>query len=347
MMKFEDNLIINGNELTRKYVESLNYEEREALVDPILKEFREIGFVYPNNEERVRKEYERLLNKKIDVNETEVYNNSSVGTYICKYFCKSFFKGTEMNKGKKAPNMVDLFQNDDVLRKVIRNRLGLDWYKQRGEDDIEAFPISPRQVCFQGFRSKRIVNALSLFKPEIAKFIYEKYSDKNDLVYDYSAGFGGRILGAMSCGRKYIGVDPLTADEVGDMIRFFDWKNCLVIKGCSEDVRLAENSVDLAFSSPPYYNKEVFSDDITQAYNQGQKYFYEVYWTKTLENIKYMLKPGKIFALNIKGFQMMRLLAERKFEYVEEIGMKTVRSHLTKKKGIEKFEYIYIFRNNK
>ena len=344
MSVFESNLVINGKELTRKYVESLNYEEREALIEPIFKEFRKLGFVYPDNVKRVEKDYRRLCDLKMDLSKKELFNNTSVGTYICKYFCKSFFRGTEMKKGKKTPDMIELFHNDDVLRRIIRNRLGLEWYKQKHENDIEAFCISPRQIV-QGMRSSRTVSSLTIFKPEIARHVYEKYSNEGDLIYDYSAGYGGRMLGANVCNRRYIGVDPLTIPELLEMREFFDMKGCSLIHGCSEDIVLKENSIDLSFSSPPYFNQEAFSDSKTQAYAQGEGYFYNVYWKKTLDNIKIALKPNHIFALNVKNHPRMLKMAGDRFTLKDQIGLRTVRSHLNKKSGVEKLEYIYIFEN--
>ena len=341
-MKFEENFIINGKELTRNYIESLNDIDRNSLVKPILNELRKVGFVFPSDTKKVIKEYKRLCELKVDTNSNEVFNNSSIGTYICRYFCKSFFKGTEKRGDKVSPNMIDLFNDDVALEKVIRNRLGLDWYKLHGEDDIEAFCISPRQIV-QGFRSSRAVISLSMFKPEIAKFIYEKYSNEGDIVYDYSMGFGGRLLGAMSSNRRYVGVDPLTANELGDMKKFFSWNNCLLVNGCSENFVLGKNSIDLAFSSPPYFDQEIFSIRETQAYNKGEDFFYNIYWSKTLENIYNMLKPNKIFALNVKNCPRMVEMVTQ-FELIDKIGMRTVRSHLNKKAGVEKMEYIYVFR---
>lgn len=343
---FENNLVIEGKELTKKYIESLNYEEREALIDPILNELRRIGFIYPNDERKVRKEYNRLCNAKIDTRKSEVFNNSNVGTYICKYFCKSFFKTSEMRRGEKTPDMVDLFNNDEVLKEVIRNRLGLKWYKQKGENDVEAFCISPRQIV-QGFRSGRLVLPTSLFKPDIARFIYEKYTKQNDIVYDYSMGFGGRLLGAMASKRYYIGVDPLTCPELKEMADFFKWENYEIYDKCSEDFTLPENSVDLAFSSPPYYNQEAYDVSERQAYIKGEDYFYNIYWKNTLKNIKSMLKPNKIFAVNVKNFPKMLDMAKEVFEFKEKIELRTIRSHLTKTAGTEKIEGIYIFSNEK
>lgn len=339
MSKFEEEIIINGNQLTKKYVQSLNKEQREELILPIFNYFRSRGFIYPDNEDKLWSEYKRICNYKCDLDNKEIFNNDSTGTYICKYFCKSFYNGTE--KGKK--DIIELFNDDECLKKVIRNRLGLDWYQLHGEDDREAFTISNRQLV-QGMRSSRKVSMITIFKPVAAKYIYEKYSMPDDLVYDYSAGFGGRLLGAASCGRRYIGVDPLTSSELRNMIKYFRLNDCNVITDVSENFRMNGESVDLTFSSPPYYDQEVYSSDLSQAYNKGENYFYNTYWAKTLDNCHYMLKPGKIFALNVKNYPKMLDMACDKFKLIDEIYLRTVRSHLNKKAGTEKMESIYIFR---
>jgi hypothetical protein len=123
-----------------------------------------------------------------------------------------------------------------------------------------------------------------------------------------------------------------------------------LIKSGSENYVGEENSIDLYWSSPPYYNQEVYSDDDSQAYNNGEDYFYNVYWEKTLENIKFMLKPDKWFGLNIKNYPRMLEMAKLKFgEPIEFVELRTQKSHLNKKtSGInEKFEYIYMFKNIK
>lgn len=336
---FNEEIIINGNKLTRKYIESLNKEERILLIEPIFQYFRKQGFIYPDDVDKLNYEWERLKKIEIDKSANELFNNDNIGTFICKYFCKSFYTSTEPNK----KNMVELFNDDDVLKSLIQNRLGIDWYKQKGEYDVESFPISFRQII-QGFRSSRKVPMISIFKPKIAKFIYEKYSNENDVVYDYSAGFGGRMLGAVSCNRNYIGVDPLTIPELEEMKKYFKF-NCQLINDVSEEIKLEKESIDLAFSSPPYYNQEKYSDDLTQAYNNGEDYFYNTYWKRTLENINYMLKPGKYFIVNVKNVPKMVDMAKEIFTYKEEVLLRTVRSHLNKKgkDDAQKYESIYVF----
>lgn len=333
---------INGVKITDEYVSSLNKEQRQQLIEPLFYYFREQGWLYPDyTEERLNKEYENLVNYKIDISLNELNNNNSVATRLCKYFCKSFYSSCE---GGSKP-IVSLWQDDEIFKKLIRNRLGLHCYEQ---DPNYTFNINHRAMI-EGFRDSRIGSIASIFKPNIAKYICEKYSQPGDLVGDYSCGFGGRLLGAMSCGRKYIGTDPLTVPELQDMVKFFNFKDCTLIKSGSEDYRGEENSVDLYWSSPPYFMQEIYSYDQSQCYIKGEKYFYETYWKKTLENVKYMLKPGKWFGLNIKYDHKMMDMAKAMFgDVIEQVALTISKAPTTIQNGIKtKNEYIYMFKNNK
>lgn len=340
---FDDNLILNGKELTKKYLGTLNKQERLDLIEPIFSLIKEkiTEFPYPDDKAQLKKEWKKLIDLKIDTSVLELHNNSSMGTIICKYFCHSFYSSCE----DKKRNMLEVFQDDDLLKKIIYNRLGLEWFDQ---EPLEAFNFSPKMLFFQAPRSMRLVAPVSMFKPNIAKYMYEKYSNPGDTVGDYSCGFGGRLLGAMASGRKYIGTDPLTTPELENMAKFFDFKDYQLINSGSEDFKGSENSIDLYWSSPPYYNQEVYSKDQTQAYNKGEDYFYNTYWKNTLLNIKYMLKPGKWFGLNVKNYPKMLDMAKDVFgEVKEEVFLKTVRSHLNKTAGTLKYESVYMFINDK
>ncbi len=353
-MKYDEIFEINGNKLTKKYIEGISKEERLALIEPIFNLLRGVGWIYPDDIGKVKKEYKRLLAFNPDLNNIELYNNSSLATVICKHFCKKFYLATEHNK----KNMIEIFNDDKLLKKMIHNRLGLDWIDddERGKGVNEAFNLSFKMMV-QAQRSMRLVTATSIFKPDIAKYMCCKYSEPGDTVFDYSAGWGARMLGAASSGRKYIGVDPWTIDELEEMAKYLELKDIQLIKDGSENVRLTENSMDLAWSSPPYITEtksgfvvtEKYSDDISQAYNKGSEYFFNTYWRNTLKNVKYMLKPGKWFGLNVKGDPRMVDIAKEEFgEVIEKIGLLTVKSHLTKSKdNISKLEYIYMFKNNK
>ena len=337
---------INDKLLTAGYVKTLNREERFALIEPLFDYFRKLDWQYPNNLSEVKKSWQKLLEYSPDLSVNELFNNDSLATDICKHFCHKFYDATEYNQ----PTMKEVFYNDGKLRKLIQNRLGLDW---KDPNNTETFNISFRMLI-QGMRSSRVVPSISIFKPSVAKYLYMKYSNSGDVVFDYSAGWGGRMLGAVSCGRKYIGVDPWTTDELEGMKDELNLGGVTLIKDGSENVRLGENSVDFSFSSPPYYHQEVYSHEPTQAYSRGEDYFYNEYWVKTMDNVKYMLKPGKYFGLNIlrKYHRMIDTAIEKFGQPVEEVQLRTIKSHLGKNmnrgiEGIQKYEPIFIFKNEK
>lgn len=338
--KYDKVATINNQPITAKYVKTLDYAERLALVEPLFQYFRQQGWLYPDNISKIHKSWQKLCYFQPNLSTNELFNNSSLATDICKYFCHKFYEATEEGKS----TMIEVFNNDDKLRGLIKNRLGFDWWDK--EDNDETFNISFRMLI-QGMRSSRLVPSISMFKPDIAKYMYMKYSLEGDTVYDYSAGWGGRMLGAIACNRQYIGVDPWTTDELQIMSDTLGLKNVQLINDGSENVKLSENSVDFSFSSPPYFDQEYYSSDPSQAYNNGENYFYDTYWANTLDNVKHMLKPSKWLGLNVKNYpRMLQMAIDRFGEPVESVTLRTVRSHLNKSAGTSKNEYIYMFKNS-
>ena len=331
---FTDIIEIEGQPLTAKFIKTLSKDEREKYVEPLFKLFRERGWIYytVNNDKLIR-DYKKICDFDPDLSQNELNMNTSLGTDICKHFCNSFFN---------ACKAIECWNDDKSLRELIRNRLVINWNSKVDE----TFNISHRMM-FQGMRSKRLVEPISIFKPTIAKYVCLKYSSPGDLVGDFSAGFGGRLLGAMASGRRYIGIDPLTVSELNDMVKFFNFDNCQLISACSEHYCGDENSVDLYWSSPPYYKKEIYSNAKSQSYNKGEDYFYNVYWPKTLKNVKYMLKPGKWFGLNVADDKMLEIAKKYFGDVKDTVNLRLRRSHLNRSAGEFKYEYIYMFVNDK
>ncbi len=328
---------INGNVLNTEYIKSIDLNSKLNLVEDITNYINSVGFIYPNDNSTLLKEFEQLKEKNIDINLFEVNNNSRVCTSICKYFCHSFYN----SRTRDGESIFDSYNKKENIRSVVRNKLGLNTNFMP-----DSFNFN-HQTIINELRSMRLSGHVSIFKPLIAKYMCLKYSEINDTVYDYSCGFGGRLLGAMSCDRKYIGTDPLTVPELKEMISFFNFENCELIQSGSENYKGKENSIDLSWSSPPFYNIEVYSDSLNQAYNKGEEYFYNKYWVKTLENIKYMLKPNKWFGINIdKNHYKMIDIAKKYFgDVLEEVKLKSIRYHFAGEKI--KYESIYMFRNIK
>lgn len=148
------------------------------------------------------------------------------------------------------------------------------------------------------------------FRPAAAKAIYERYLRNGSVAYDFCAGFGGRLSGFLANKyartSKYIGVDPSTpaVDGLNNMIGFLHAKNKAVIHKtvaeafCPDELH---GTVDLAFSSPPYFCKELYSEDSDQSFKKYPTYdLWRIFFLrKTIKNCHKLLKPGGHFIINI------------------------------------------------
>ena len=138
---------------------------------------------------------------------------------------------------------------------------------------------------------------------------------KNKVYITGNCGFGGRMLGALSSQKnfKYVGTDPNTETmyhlhQLGDYIEQVTGREDSFELHCcgSEEFKGKPNSIDFAFSSPPYFDLEIYSDEPTQCYNKFPELdaWLEGYVRQTIKNIAYMLKPGRCYAVNIADFKV-------------------------------------------
>jgi len=170
-----------------------------------------------------------------------------------------------------------------------------------------------RTVTTAGLRSMlQMVShtqGVSNFKPDVSKFIYDEYGNSGK-VYDFSAGYGGRLVGflASSC-IEYVGVDvnKVNFPCYEKLINAYKTDNKITKLICigSEDYIENQEYFDLAFSSPPYFNKEHYSEDDEQSYIKFPTYddWLGGYFYNTISNTVNMLKNNGVLALNIKDIK--------------------------------------------
>ena len=201
------------------------------------------------------------------------------------------------------------------------------------------------------------------FPPLTAKFLYEHFTkhipeDEKVIVYDPSAGWGGRILGAMTVKRDlhYIGTDP-NPDNVGIYERVADFYNthCFqsnpffgkaspnsyeVFKLGSEVIGDDENflkyfgKLDFVFTSPPYFNREQYSQDENQSFKKFSAYedWRDNFLKPTLTTAFSFLKNDRYLCWNIADIK----IGENKFIPLEQDSIDVVESLGGKYKGIYK-----------
>jgi 16S rRNA G966 N2-methylase RsmD len=132
----------------------------------------------------------------------------------------------------------------------------------------------------------------------IAKWVYGTLKPKVAIL-DYSAGWGGRCLAAMSMNIPYIGIDANTKMESSyhNMIHTLDPNaNVRMIFKPSEEVRFSSYQYDLIFTSPPYFMIEEY--ERMPAYESKQNFLDTFFIPVTMAAWDALL-PGGNMALNI------------------------------------------------
>lgn len=167
---------------------------------------------------------------------------------------------------------------------------------------------------------------------------------KGSMYITGNCGFGGRLLGALSSKNsyKYVGTDPCTETmyhlhQLGEYIEQVTGREDSYELHCcgSEEFKGPKNSIDFAFSSPPYFNLEVYSDEPTQCFNKFPELegWLEGFVRPTIQNIKHMLKPGKLYAVNIADFKVG---SGKEVAYVDEW------IRISTEEGMPLFDTVYL-----
>jgi tRNA G10 N-methylase Trm11 len=94
----------------------------------------------------------------------------------------------------------------------------------------------------------------------VARWVYETYCRSGGKVWDPCSGYGGRLLGAFAAGVRYVATDvePETVEgnrRLAERLGFTDAE----IHECPAE-RFDPGTVDLVFTSPPYFDREQYSD---------------------------------------------------------------------------------------
>jgi len=187
----------------------------------------------------------------------------------------------------------------------------------------------------------------SQFKPNVAKVLYDYF--KAESVLDFSMGWGDRLAGffAANTAQLYVGVDPkvdnhpIYNEQAEHYQKWNGWfevsKKTDFIIAPAEDADLSkyENKIDLVFTSPPYFDTEVYSGEETQSCNKYKTIndWNELFLHKAIDNVWKTIKPGGHMLINIadvkRGNTYMNICdimieyveGKHKAKYIGAIGM--------------------------
>ena len=239
------------------------------------------------------------------------------------------------------PNMQDAkWNNNDTVS--IRSRFNHDNKLKRAiklcyvHRDEGADSVVPRNLR----RALELVNGGTIqnFKPMNARAVWEYICPTMwGNVLDFSSGYGGRMIGAMTSrmAYNYTGIDPNTRtfqglQALGELLTEEGQgsgftMNCMP----SEEFDPEPGFYDAAFSSPPYFNLETYTNEPTQCMNRytNLDLWFEGYVVPTLKMIYKGLANDSIYAVNIADYKNSKeqfSIVDRWKELSEKVGFKYV-----------------------
>jgi len=98
----------------------------------------------------------------------------------------------------------------------------------------------------------------TVFRPTVARFLYERYCPPGGLVWDPCAGYGGRLVGGLAAGVRYLGTDVEQATVNGnlELAEVLGASDRVGVICCPAEEFTPPADVQMVFTSPPYFHQE-------------------------------------------------------------------------------------------
>jgi 16S rRNA G966 N2-methylase RsmD len=263
---------LNGKNNNAKRLKSGRYSERGLTskelksVNLLFKELREGGFPYPEvkDDSVYLNVLTNLKTKELEF-EDGAYKYSPSGMKFIADLCPQIFH--TKSKGSYTP--FEIFNDDDMLKDCIGRTI-----KFSKKDTLAAIR--------SGLKTYRGNRCATNFSPVWAKTALGIIGIDSPSVLDFSSGFGGRLIGSYAYGASsYTGIDPWkdnidSCRQIYNYIKMhkrdaiFDAK--MICGKAEETLWNLNRKYDVVLTSPPYFSKEIYSDDKSQCYNKFSTY---------------------------------------------------------------------------
>ena len=249
---------------------------------------------------------------------------------------------------------MEIWNDEEHFKKGIRKLLTGTFWDQKEYHNITASDLRSVLRRYSG------TQAVSNFRPTAAALMYDKFLEKASPLFgtkagttwDMSCGYGGRLLGSIAADVNYIGTDPCTETFEGLKQIKEDWgslnRTIELYQMGSEEFWPDMNTIDLCFTSPPYFDWEKYSEEETQSY---KKYPTSEEWLNgflldTIDKCHHGLKLGGILALNVANTRRIKNFEDETLRLAKMIHFKhidTWKLQLSSQQGTPKYEPIFIF----
>lgn len=311
--------------------------------------FKDILACKDISEEDVKKDWKNL--RKFDArNNPRKFCGNPI---IYKYQFENLLKCKRGTKGYKT--LEEWFSDDTLKEELWKLAVKINHRKT-------ALYPSPTDVyeCH-----RKCKGSIVAFKASTAKYIYKRFGAKN--VLDPTAGWGGRMLGAMSLGIDYTGIDTninmkeayksmmnlgkpfiiqTSPDREYETQAFYEyeedkeketsmkmkWTSCF-------DVDFREEHYDLVLTSPPYDNMEIYEH--SELYDNKKNRYYEDFLIPLMNKLLDETKCPVCINISPKIYKTLT----KKYHFPTCDKAIDLRQQLGKQYKTKSQDYIYVWDN--
>lgn len=298
-----------------------NVKDEEAALEVIFNYHRKKGFPHYNIPQHQRIQQLKTL-KSFD--ENTIYKDGKLDQTMhgLSLAWTYFPHWVDVECGNNTMKPIDYWNDDIKLKEIIRKTW--KWQLKHGNGTFTLNRLRQNFKIYGGNQS------VSNFRPSVAKWIYNNYAN-GGVIWDMSCGWGGRLVGFLASNSvKYIGTEPSTKTYDG-LVKLNqelngDDKIVELHKLGSEVFKPEAESLDLCFTSPPYFDTEKYSDEDTQSYVKypTKDKWIDGFLRETIENCYYGLKWDKCMLINIANTPKYKDIEQKTIEISENIGFKHI-----------------------
>ena len=307
----------------RNALKDLSDADFENLLPTLALELEKHGILYESyTDDEIAKDWKLLRNKPIDKSVTNISATSVAGMKIMRKHMRHFHEV----KNYKGLSISSLWKKENLEKAIRFNRAQ------------HSTPYASEII-----RSLSFTNGLgkvTMYRPLMARNIVAYFGAKS--ILDVCAGWGGRMLGAKSVdlsGISYTGVDPCIKtynalcairDELGlTGVTLINNPAEVALLDLPEDTKF-----DIALTSPPYYNLEIYSDEQSQSTNLGD---YQKWVDKFLKPVILgVIKRVKYSCWSVKNFK-----TDKKYNLLDDV----IRIH--EENGWKQLDVVFTMSNSK
>jgi 16S rRNA G966 N2-methylase RsmD len=248
MVKLVD--VLNKRLSTR----NLSDTDFDAAVPSLAVELSQTSYYPQYTDDELKKDWNNLC--KWTSTGNDINSTSRMGIKLSEHFCPNFYD-IESSTGTSFKSL----WTSTNLEKILR------W--NRKSHSTPYLSELKRGIYFCCGLTKN-----TMYRPQMMKLACMKY--KPEIVLDPCAGWGGRMLGAVSYGVRYIAFEPNTTtyNNLMNMASFLGIQHKVTL--ICDDARNMKKynlpNVDLVLTSPPYFDLEVYTHEQTQSISNTPTY---------------------------------------------------------------------------